>query len=271
MTTHSAENLAEKMRKLESLLAPYRKVMLAFSGGVDSTFLLAVLSRSKGKKILAYTAVSSAHPEKERGEARRMANLFPVEHREEVTDEVGLDVFRENPKDRCYHCKKHLFSRMDRLRVQEGYEVLMDGTNADDSSDFRPGMKALEELGVRSPLLDAGLTKSDIRTLSRDMDLPTWDKPSIACLASRFPYGTAITEEALGRVDRCEVFLQDRVRGPVRVRYYDTLARIEASVEAFPMLVEEREAIVSHFRKNGFTYITLDLEGFRSGSMNEVL
>jgi uncharacterized protein len=261
----------DKLKKLESLLAPYRSVMVAFSGGVDSTFLLAAACRDRDRKVLALTAVSPIHPEWEQADAREMARLFSAEHRELVTDEIKLEVFRDNPSDRCYHCKKYLFSEMEEIRAREGFEVLMDGTNTDDLSDHRPGMKALEELGVRSPLLEAGLTKDEIRALSREMNLPTWDKPSLACLASRFPYGTEVSEEALVRVDRCEAFVRERVPGPVRVRYYGELARIEVSPEAFDTLLREREALTAHFRENGFTYVTLDLEGLRSGSLNEVL
>jgi len=262
---------AEKLEKLETLLAPYRRVAVAFSGGVDSTFLLAVICRDPDRKVLAVTAVSPTHPEREQEEAREMARRFPVEHREIVTDEFRLEVFRKNPPDRCYHCKNYLFSQMDEMRVREGYEILVDGTNADDLSDFRPGMRALEELGVHSPLLEAGLTKADIRELSREWGLPTWDKPSIACLASRFPYGTEITEEGLGRVDRCESFLRERIQGPVRVRSHGTVARIEVSPEAFSLLLKDRGEIAAHFKKQGFSYVTLDITGFRSGSLNEVL
>jgi pyridinium-3,5-biscarboxylic acid mononucleotide sulfurtransferase len=263
--------LAEKLEKLEALLASCRKVMVAFSGGVDSTFLLAVACRDPGRNVLAVTAVSPTHPEKEQQEARDMARRFPAEHRQIVTDEIRLEAFQKNPPDRCYHCKKYLFSRMDEIRVREGYEVLVDGTHADDTTDFRPGMRALRELGVRSPLLEAGLTKDEIRELSREMGLPTWDRPSLACLASRFPYGTEITEEALGRVDRCETFLRERVSGPVRVRVHGTVARIEVRPDAFPLLLRDRQEIAAYFRAQGFVYVTLDLAGFRSGSLNEVL
>jgi len=266
-----AGSLAEKLQRLEAVLAPHRRVALAFSGGVDSTFLLAVACRDPARKVLAITAVSPTHPEREQEEARTLARLFPVEHRQIATDEVRLDVFRENPPDRCYHCKTYLFSKMDEIRAREGYDVLVDGTNADDVSDFRPGLQALADLGVHSPLLEAGLSKAHVRELSRQMGLPTWNKPSIACLASRFPYGTEITEEALRRVDRCELFLRERVQGPVRVRSHGTVARIEVSPEAFAPLLLEREDIAVYFRGQGFAYTTLDLTGFRSGSLNEVL
>ncbi len=262
---------ADKLDRLETLLAPLRKVVLAFSGGVDSTFLLAVLSKDPERNVIAITALSPTHPQQEQEAARGLARLFSAEHREITGDEIHLEGFRTNPPDRCYHCKKHLFSKIEEIRRQEGYEVVLDGSNVDDLSDFRPGLRALEELGVRSPLQEAGLGKSEIRALSQEMGLRTWNKPSLACLASRIPYGTEITEEALTRIDRCEAFLLERVQGSVRVRYHGNLARIEVSPAAFPGLLTHREAIAGFFKQQGFAYVTLDLEGYRTGSMNEVL
>lgn len=262
---------AHKLERLETLLAPLRKVVLAFSGGVDSTFLLAVLGKDPGRKVIAVTAFSPTHPQQEQEAARGLARLFSADHREITGDEINLEGFRTNPPDRCYHCKKHLFSKIEEIRMQEGCEVVLDGSNVDDLSDFRPGLRALKELGVRSPLQEAGLGKSEIRALSQEMDLPTWNKPSLACLASRIPYGTEITEEALTRIDRCEAFLLERVKGSVRVRYHGNLARIEVASAAFPELLTHREAIIGFFKQQGFAYVTLDLEGYRTGSMNEVL
>lgn len=262
---------AHKLERLETLLAPLRKVVLAFSGGVDSTFLLAVLGKDPGRKVIAVTALSPTHPQQEQEAARGLARLFSADHREITGDEINLEGFRTNPPDRCYHCKKHLFSKIEEIRMQEGCEVVLDGSNVDDLSDFRPGLRALKELGVRSPLQEAGLGKSEIRALSQEMDLPTWNKPSLACLASRIPYGTEITEEALTRIDRCEAFLLERVKGSVRVRYHGNLARIEVASAAFPELLTHREAIIGFFKQQGFAYVTLDLEGYRTGSMNEVL
>jgi uncharacterized protein len=262
---------ADKLERLETRLASLRKVVLAFSGGVDSTFLLAVLSKDPGRKVIAVTALSPTHPQQEQEAARRLARRFSVEHLEITGGEIHLEGFRTNPPDRCYHCKKHLFSKIEEVRRQEGCEVVLDGSNVDDLSDFRPGLRALEELGVKSPLQEAGLGKSEIRALSREMEIPTWNKPSLACLASRIPYGTEITEEALTRIDRCEAFLLERVQGSVRVRYHGNLARIEVASPAFPGLLTHREAIVEYFKQQGFAYVTLDLEGYRTGSMNEVL
>jgi len=261
----------EKAARLEANLRPLRKVVLAFSGGVDSTFLLAVLSRDPERKVMAVTALSPTHPQQEQAGARDLARLFSAEHREISGEEIHLKGFRTNPPERCYHCKKHLFAKIEEIRKQEGYEVVLDGSNADDLSDFRPGLRALQELEVRSPLQEEGLTKDEIRNLSREMGLPTWDKPSLACLASRIPYGTEITEDVLTRIDRCEAFLMKRVQGSVRVRYHGDLARIEVAPQALAVLVEEREALVRFFKEQGFIYVTIDLEGYRTGSMNEVL
>jgi uncharacterized protein len=184
---------------------------------------------------------------------------------------MRLEAFRSNPPDRCYHCKKHLFSKIEEIRSQEGHDAVLDGSNADDLSDFRPGLRALRELGVRSPLEEAGLTKAEIRALSHEMGLRTWDKPSLACLASRIPYGTEITEEALARIDRCEAFLSERVRGSVRVRAHGTLARIEVAPAAIPEILTHGEAVVRFFKQQGFAYVTVDMEGYRTGSMNEAL
>jgi uncharacterized protein len=262
---------AEKFERLEALLAPLRKVVLAFSGGVDSTFLLAVLRKDPAREVIAVTALSATHPRREREEARELARFLSAEHHEIEGDEIRLEAFRSNPPDRCYHCKKHLFSRIEEIRRQKGYEAVLDGSNADDPADFRPGLRALKELGVRSPLQEARLGKAEIRALSREMGLRTWDKPSIACLASRVPYGTEITEEALLRIDRCEAFLGDRVQGPIRVRAHGDLARIESSPEAFQKMLARREELVRFFKEQGFTYVTLDMQGYRTGSMNESL
>jgi len=221
--------------------------------------------------VLAITALSPVHSEAEQREARETVSRFGVEHREIRTDEIKLEGFRSNPPDRCYHCKRALFSRLQKLRQAEGYEVLLEGSNQDDLKDYRPGSRALRELGVKSPLQEAGLTKAEIRELSRRMGLVTWRKPSMACLASRFPYGTRITAEALRRIENCEEFLRGKVRGPLRVRYYETMARIELDPAEIPRLLGKREDVVAFFKTQGFTHVSLDLEGYRTGSLNEGL
>ncbi len=271
VSTREMDAAEKKLETLQALLSPYRKVALAYSGGVDSSFLLAVLCKDPDRRVLAVTALSPTHPKREQADAREIARRFPAEHREIVTDEIKLQAFRKNPPDRCYHCKHYLFSSMLEMGKREGFDVLVEGSNVDDQSDFRPGTRALEELGIKSPLLEASLTKSEIRLLSQRMGLPTWNKPSVACLASRFPYGTPITEEDLEKIDLCEAFLLQRIRGSVRVRYHGSTARIEVDPASIPDLLKEREAIVNYFKNQGFAYITLDLEGFRTGSLNEVL
>jgi uncharacterized protein len=260
-----------KLEELYRLLGPYRKVILAFSGGVDSTFLLRVLKEDPDRQLLAVTALSSTYPQRQRQEARELAHSIGVAHLEIETDEIRLDGFRGNPPDRCYYCKRELFSRLEALRLERGYDIVMDGSNYDDTADYRPGMRACKELKVISPLQECGMTKADIRHLSRTLGLPTWDKPSFACLSSRFPYGTEITEGALRQIDRCEGFLAERIKGHVRVRYHGPVARIEVEPWAIPHVLALREEIIEFFTTQGFTYVTLDLEGYRTGSMNEVL
>lgn len=266
------QNIAyKKLLKLESLLAPYRKVILAFSGGVDSTFLLAVLCKNKTRKVIAITALSPTYPQRQRKQAKKLAKQLGSKYQEISTDEINLKSFQHNPPNRCYYCKHELFTRLNKIRKQKRYDITIDGSNYDDLFDFRPGLKALQELGILSPLKEAKLTKAEIRFLSKKMHLQTWNKPAFACLSSRFPYGTTISKEALHRIDACEDFLVQKLKGPVRIRFYDSLARIEVSPEMFPLILKQRTAIIKHFKKQGFDYITLDIEGYRTGSMNEVL
>jgi pyridinium-3,5-biscarboxylic acid mononucleotide sulfurtransferase len=257
-----------KLRKLEALLAPWRKVAIAFSAGVDSTFLLATLCRDPKRRVLAITALSALHPTTEQEEARRTARRLGAEHREIRLDPLRIEAIRSNPPDRCYHCKRALFSRMQDLRRREGCEVLVEGSNLDDLQDYRPGARALRELGVRSPLQEAGLTKAEIRGLSRRLRLATWKKPAMACLASRIPFGTRITAEALGRIERCEDFLRARVRGPVRVRCHGSTARIEVDPSQLPGLLKKRRRVAAYFKSQGFPHVSVDLEGYRTGSLN---
>lgn len=269
----NALTLNEKIEKLADLLRGYGSLLVAFSGGVDSSFLLKVAVDTLGERVVAFTEASPLHQAWELAEARELADRLGARHLVVEADELENPEFAANPANRCYLCKKVLYGEAFRIAGELGLSCIADGTNVDDLNDYRPGRQALVEMGIRSPLLEAGLTKDDIRTASRTLGLPTWNRQPLACLASRFPYGTTITPERLRQVERCETFLRDEGFVFFRVRYHGEIARIEVGVEDLPRLVASplREQIVSHFRDAGFTYVTLDLHGFRSGSMNEVL
>ena len=247
--------------------------VVAFSGGVDSTFLLRVARDVLGAdKVLALTATSPTYPQSELEESRELAAALGVRQLEVESNELEIPGFAENDRERCYFCKRELFGVCRSKAAELGYQEILDGSNADDLHDFRPGRRAVEELKVRSPLLEAGLDKSEIRHLSRELGLPTWHKQPFACLSSRFPYGTAITPERLVQVDRCENFLRQHRFRSYRVRYHGDTARIEVAPEEMARLLEPRlrEELVAEFKAAGFTYVALDLEGYRTGSMNEV-
>ena len=263
-----------KLDVLKGILRATGGLAVAFSGGVDSTFLLAVAQGELGDRVLAVTAASRAFPMRELAEARAFCGERGI--RQIVVDahEVDAPGYRDNPPDRCYLCKTVLFGALWDCAREQGFEVLADGSNVDDEGDYRPGMRALAELGVRSPLREAGLTKAEIRLLSHEMGLPTWDKPSFACLSSRFPYGERITDEGLARVDAAEQYLLGRGLHQVRVRVHGgTVARIETLPGEFDMVAAEpaRSEIRDRLRGLGFSYVALDLGGYRSGSLNEVL
>lgn len=261
----------EKLAKLKGILGDCGGVLVAFSGGVDSTFLAFVAREVLGEKALAVTASSETFPSSERREAERLAREFGLRHRVIETSELDIPQFAENPPDRCYHCKSELFAKLKCLARAEGIPWVVDGTNADDTADYRPGMRALKELGVRSPLLEAGLGKEEIRNASRRLGLPTWDKPAYACLASRFPYGEAITRGKLAAVDEAESFLRGLGFRLLRVRHHGDVARVEVAPEEIERAVEARDRIVQGLKRAGFTFVALDLEGYRTGSMNEAL
>lgn len=265
--------MEEKLKKLKGILKEMGSVLIAYSGGVDSTFLLKVARDVLGEKVMAVTALSPTYPREETGEAKKIARELEVKHLLIETRELEDPNFSSNPPGRCYYCKKELFFQLKELAKEKGFFWVADGSNLDDTGDFRPGMQAARELEIRSPLKEAGLTKAEIRELSRRMGLPTWKKPSSACLASRFPYGMRIKEEDLKRVDEGERFLRNLGISQVRVRHYKDTARIEVNPEELTRLVENhcREKVVKKFKQLGYTYITVDLEGYRSGSMNEVL
>jgi uncharacterized protein len=267
-------DIAEKKDKLEQTFRDIGDVLVAFSGGVDSTFLLKMAVDTLGaEKVLAVTARSSTYPATELEEARRAAKAFGVLHKEIDSEELDIEQFAENPPDRCYYCKKELFGKLVEIARREGYGAVADGTNADDAFDHRPGRKAARELEIRSPLLEAGLTKDDIRSLSKQMGLSTWDKGSFACLASRFPYGDRITEKKLEQVGLAEDVLREAGFGQFRVRHHGTVARIEVAPDEISRLHDAVLArqIVGALKKLGYKYVTLDLEGYRTGSMNETL
>lgn len=249
-----------------------KSMMIAYSGGVDSTFLLKIAQEELGNKnkILAVTACSAIFLPEEMKIAQQITQKLQVKHQIIDTTQLDNPSFFTNPPNRCYYCKKELFSKLGYLAKENGLNFVVDGSNLDDLGDFRPGMQAAKELGIRSPLIEVGLSKEEIRNLSRKMGLPTWNKPSQACLASRFPYGTKITRTALRKVAEAEAFLKTLGISQVRVRYYGAWARIEVPVSQISRLVNEkiRSILIEKFKHIGYTYITLDLEGYRQGSMN---
>jgi pyridinium-3,5-biscarboxylic acid mononucleotide sulfurtransferase len=267
-------HIEEKYISLRSTLKEMGSVALGYSGGVDSTLLLKVAADVLGSNALAMIGRSETYPTREFEEAVTLAQRMGARYVVVTTEETDDLKFRENPPDRCYFCKTELFGKLQEIATQEGIQWIADGTITDDVGDFRPGMRAKQEKNVRSPLLEAGFSKADVRELSRHLDLPTWDKPSFACLSSRFPYGTGISKENLTRVDSAETFLRDEGFRFFRVRFHDDkTARIEVGAQEIHRLLEDslRERLVKHLKSLGFVYVTLDLQGYRTGSMNEVL
>jgi len=264
-------DLEAKQQALEALLTSLGPALVAFSGGVDSTFLLWAAGKVLGPdRVVALTATSPTYPAYEFAESRRLAAAIGVRQLVVESNELEIAGFADNPPRRCYHCKHELFALCVAKAREMGLTTVLDGANLDDLADFRPGRDAARELGIRSPLLETGLGKSEIRELSRRAGLPTADKQPFACLASRFPYGTRITAKRLRQVDQCETFLREHGFGTFRVRYHGDTARIEIAIAELPRLLNPqlRQALVAVCKAAGFTYVALDLEGFRSGSMN---
>jgi len=264
-------NLSQKFNKLKNILSKMENAIVAYSGGVDSTLLLKVAGEVMGENVLAITASSPTYPQKEIKAARDMARNLGIRHITITTDELSNPEFFSNPLNRCYFCKKELFSRLKEIAEKNRIRFILDGSNYDDRKDFRPGDRAKQEFGIRSPLAEAGLTKKDIRVLSKKMGLPTWDKPSLACLASRFPYGSSLNRAELKMVNKAEEYLHALGFRQVRVRHYGNTARIEVEKSKIPLLVNHSSMVVRKLKRLGYTYITVDLEGYRTGSMNEVL
>ena len=265
--------VTEKLDGLQDILRDMGSALIAFSGGVDSSFLLRVARDVLGGRAAALTALSPTYPEHELEEAKRFAADLGVQHILIESNELKITNFARNDTRRCYYCKSELFTLLREHADTLGFTTICDGANVDDTGDFRPGLKAAEEKGVRHPLIEAGLRKTDIRELSRSLGLSTHGKGAMACLSSRFPYGTEITESRVRQVGRCEALLREMGFSQYRVRYHGDTARIEIERSDFAELMEESsmERIIKGFKEAGFTYVTLDLEGFRSGSMNEVL
>ncbi|MBI4651571.1 ATP-dependent sacrificial sulfur transferase LarE [Candidatus Desantisbacteria bacterium] len=264
----------DKFKKLREILKNMESLLVAYSGGVDSTFLLKSAFDTLGDRVLAVTAESDTYTAEELEDSRKIASDIGVRHIIIHTEELKNEKFVSNPPDRCYYCKKELFTKLLEIAKINKINFVADGTNFDDINDYRPGMKAALEFGIRSPLKEAGFTKNEIREYSKKLGLSTWNKPGQACLSSRFPYGENITPQKLGIVSSAENFLHELGFSELRVRYYSpALARIELNLHEQEKLYnsETRVKILTYFKKLGFNYITLDLEGYRTGSMNEVL
>jgi uncharacterized protein len=267
------EEASSKKRALMERLKAFDSLLVAFSGGVDSTFLLAVGQDVLGKKVVACTATSIVYPSRESKEAARFAKVKGIDHIIIPSDSMSLPDFTANKPDRCYHCKKYLFQRLKDLAAQAGIEHVAHAANLDDLKDYRPGWRAAEEMGILAPLVDARLTKEEIRFLSREMGLASWNKPTMACLASRIPFGEGITEKKLRMIQEAEEFIAGLGFTQYRVRYHASVARIEVEPGDIQRIAEKavRDKIAGKLREIGFLHVALDLEGYVSGSLNRAL
>ena len=264
----------EKYNKLKSLLQSMKKVLVAFSGGVDSTFLLYTAKEALTEDcVIAVTADSETFSSSEFKFTQKLAKQINVKHLTVKTNEFSIAEFVNNSSERCYYCKKGLFTKFKSMAKEYHFNEVVEGSNVDDLKDYRPGMKALLELEIKSPLREAGFTKPEIRALSKEFNLPTWDKPSFACLASRIPYGEKITVERLKRVEKAETFIRDLGIKQLRVRDHGLIARIEVEPDVMNFFINDSNGkkVVEEFKKIGYKYVALDLEGYRTGAMNEVL
>lgn len=265
------DRLEEKYTRLKKIISDMGSILIACSGGVDSTLLLKVAHDVLQNRVYAVTATSPTYPESELREAVTLARRIGVRHLVVESNELEIAGFADNPRERCYYCKKELFQLLLDKAAELGVSWVAEGSNVDDLGDYRPGRKAIAELMVRSPLLEAGLSKEEIRRLSRELELPTWEKQPYACLASRFPYGVEITRERLHQVEICEEFLKARGFRGYRVRYHGETARIEVGENELNRFLNDdlRREVVAFFKSAGFVYVALDLQGYRTGSMNE--
>ena len=265
--------MSDKQEELEKLLESYKRVAVAFSSGVDSTYLLKMAQKVLGENVIAVTASSCSFPKRELEEAKTFCRENGIRHIVVESEELDIDGFRQNPKNRCYLCKHELFEKIRSIAKENGIETVVEASNTDDDGDYRPGLVAVKELGIESPLRRVGLSKKEIREYSKELGLPTWNKQSFACLSSRFVYGETINEEKLSMVDQAEQLLLDMGFHQLRVRIHDKLARIEVHPSEFEKIMQEenRTKIFHKLKQYGFTYVTLDLQGYRTGSMNETL
>ena len=261
----------DKIISLKNYLSKYKSAVIAFSGGVDSTFLARVAKDVFGDNLLLITATSSTYPFYELEEAKSLAEILEIKHRIIVSEEIDIPGYADNPPDRCYYCKSELFGKIKFIAGKEGYEAVLDGSNADDLKDFRPGMKAKQEKGVISPLADNGFTKKDIRHFSAEYKLPTATKQSYACLASRFPYGEKITKPKLDRLAMAEFEVRKLGFTQFRIRSHENLARFEFIQAEMDKAWKLKDLLTEICQKSGFSFVTIDLKGYRTGSMNEVL
>ncbi len=263
--------MEDKLKNLKKLLKKYKSAVIAFSGGVDSTFLARIAKDVYGDKLILITATSSTYPFYELEEAKSLALSLGIKHKIIVSEEIDIPGYSDNPPDRCYYCKSELFGKIKYIASEEGYDVVFDGSNADDLKDFRPGIKAKQEKGVISPLAESGFTKNDIRHYSAELKLPTATKQSYACLASRFPYGEKITIQKLDRLALAEYEIKNLGFSQFRIRSHENLARLEFIPSEMDMAWGVKDKLAEICQRSGFNYVTIDLSGYRTGSMNEVL